>query len=216
MVIATGKWLLGVLLLLAALVVAACAFVWSGAYDIGADAPHTRPVLALMQTLRDRSIHVHAQGLTPPPDLQDPRRVLAGAGHYAAMCTGCHLAPGVSDSEIRPGLYPQPPNLSRESVEPNEAFWVIKHGIKMSAMPAWGRTHDDAAIWDMVAFVQKLPQLSPAQYKDIVARAPSDEDSEGAAHDSAHDHDSMPGMVMPDDNPAPSAADRRDAKDHVH
>ena len=212
MVIATGKWLLGVLLLLAALVVAACAFVWSGAYDIGADVPHTRPVLALMQTLRDRSIHVRARGITPPPDLQDPKRVLAGAGHYAAMCTGCHLAPGMSDSEIRPGLYPQPPNLSRENVDADEAFWVIKHGIKMSAMPAWGRTHDDATIWDMVAFVQQLPHLSPAQYKDIVARAPPDEDSEGAAHD----HGSMPGMVMPEANPAPPTTDHHDAKDHVH
>ena len=59
---------------------------------------------------------------------------------------------------------------------PREAFWVIKHGIKMSAMPAWGGSHDDATIWSMVAFLQKLPDLSPAQYKDIVARAPPDED----------------------------------------
>jgi mono/diheme cytochrome c family protein len=210
--ISTRKWLLGVLLLLFAVIGAGCAFVWFGVYDVGADVPHTRPMLVLMQTLRGRSIHVRAQGLTPPPDLQAPRRVLAGAGHYAAMCTGCHLAPGVPDSEIRPGLYPQPPNLSQQRIDPRDAFWVIKHGIKMSAMPAWGRTHDDATIWDMVAFVQQLPHLSPAQYKDIVARAPPDEDSEGAAHD----HESMPGMVMPDAHPAPPAADHHDAKDHVH
>lgn len=211
--ISTRKWLLGTLLLLLAVMAAGGAFVWFGVYDVGADAPHTRPMLVLMQTLRERSIHVRAQGLTPP-DLQDPKRVLAGAGHYAAMCTGCHLAPGAPDSEIRPGLYPLPPNLSQQRVDPRDAFWVIKHGVKMSAMPAWGRTHDDATIWDMVAFVQQLPHLSPAQYKAIVARAPPDEDSEGAAHD-AHDHDSMPGMVMPEAKSAP-AAQRHDAKDHVH
>jgi hypothetical protein len=117
----------------------------------------------------------------------------------------------MSDSEIRPGLYPQPPNLARASIEADEAFWVIKHGIKMSAMPAWGRTHDDAAIWDMVAFLQQLPHLSPAQYRDIVARAPPDEDSEGAAHD----HESMQGMVMPEADSA-SSAEHHDAKDHDH
>jgi mono/diheme cytochrome c family protein len=212
--ISTRKWLLGVLLLLLAVVAAGCAFVWFGVYDVGADVPHTRPMLVLMQTLRARSIHVRAQGLMPPPDLQDPKRVLAGAGHYAAMCTGCHLAPGVPDSEIRPGLYPQPPNLSQQRVDPRDAFWVIKHGVKMSAMPAWGLTHDDATIWDMVAFVQRLPNLTPAQYRDIVARAPPDEDMDGDAHDTAHD--SMPGMVMPDRNPAPSATDPHDARDHVH
>lgn len=61
-------------------------------------------------------------------------------------------------------------------VEPKAAFWVIKHGIKMSAMPAWGPTHDDATIWSMVAFLQKLPILDATQYKAIVAKAPPDEE----------------------------------------
>jgi mono/diheme cytochrome c family protein len=60
---------------------------------------------------------------------------------------------------------------------------VIKHGIKMSAMPAWGASHDDATIWSMVAFLQKLPDLSPAQYKDIVAKAPPDDDMDMSGHD---------------------------------
>src|SRR3546814_12763744 len=57
-------------------------------------------------------------------------------------------------------------------------LWVIKHGIKMSAMPAWGMVpgHDDPTIWSMVAFIEKLPGMTPAQYKAIVAKAPPDED----------------------------------------
>jgi hypothetical protein len=116
------------------------------------------------------------------------------------MCTECHLAPGRLDSEIRPGLYPQPPNLSQVRIDPKDAFWVIKHGIKMSAMPAWGGSHDDATIWSMVAFLQKLPDLTPAQYQDIVARAPPDEDMDGGhSHGSADAHGAadMPGMQMP-------------------
>lgn len=56
------------------------------------------------------------------------------------------------------------------------ACWVIKHGIKMSAMRAWDTSHDDMTIWSMVAFLQKLPQLPPAEYEAIVAQAPPDDD----------------------------------------
>jgi mono/diheme cytochrome c family protein len=164
-----------VAIVFALLVAGAGVFIYSGVYDLGADVHHSAPVLALMQTLRDRSIHVRSKDITVP-NLDGPQLILNGAGHYAAMCTGCHLAPGMKDSEIRPGLYPQPPNLSKVRVEPQEAFWVIKHGIKMSAMPAWGLSHDDPTIWSMVAFLQKLPDMTRAQYKDIVAKAPTDED----------------------------------------
>ena len=142
-------------------------FIYSGVYDMGADAPHWRPVFALMDLLRERSIVAHARGIEVPP-LDTPELIAEGAEHYAAMCSGCHLAPGKGNSEIRAGLYPQPPNLSMHTLaDPAEAFWVIKHGIKMTAMPAWGASHDDTAIWGLVAFINKLPSLSEAQYVAI-------------------------------------------------
>ncbi|MDE2155163.1 MAG: c-type cytochrome [Xanthomonadaceae bacterium] len=171
------RTILAVLVILAA---AAGVYIYSGVYDIGADDHHTRPVAGLLQVLRERSIEAHS-GDIKVPALDDPQLILKGAGQYAAMCTDCHLAPGKADSEIRPGLYPQPPDLSRQHLDPRDEFWVIKHGIKMSAMPAWGFSHDDATIWSMVAFLQKLPGMTPAQYQDIVARAPPDDDMEMGA-----------------------------------
>ena len=164
--------------------------------------------MALMQTIRNRSIQVHSADINVP-NLDDPQLILKGAGQYAAMCTNCHLSPGMDDSEIRPGLYPQPPKLAQVRFDPRAVFWTIKHGIKMSAMPAWGSSHDDETIWSMVAFVQKLPGMTPAEYKAIVARAPPDDDmkmpmgmtpgdpdeSQGHVHDGAKspgDHDGQP------------------------
>jgi mono/diheme cytochrome c family protein len=173
------------------------AFVYSGIYNIGADDHHTRPVYALMQMLRERSIRWHSKDLTVP-NLDDPQLILKGAGQYVAMCTGCHLAPGMPESEIRPGLYPQPPDLSKMRTDPRAAFWAIKHGIKMSAMPAWGGSHDDATIWSMVAFLQKLPGMTSAEYKAIVAKAPPDDDM--GPMDGDHDHPDAKqpsSMVMP-------------------
>lgn len=161
----------------AALVVAgfAGAFIYTGLYDIGADAPHSRLVYWTLETLRDRAIAHHARDVTVPGDLAQPARIAAGAGLYAEMCSGCHLAPGMERTEISQGLYPPAPELARWSdLTPAEMFWVIKHGVKLSAMPAWGRTHNDILIWDMVAFIRTLPNLSPAQYQAAVRRAPAD------------------------------------------
>jgi hypothetical protein len=75
------------------------------------------------------------------------------------------------------GLYPQAPQLARGNDHtPAQQFWIIKHGIKLSAMPAWGKTHNDELIWDMVAFLRQLPKMSPEQYKQVVASAPEDHD----------------------------------------
>ncbi len=150
-------------------------FIGGGFYDMGADTHHWPATSLVLETLRDRSVKRHSESLQTP-DLTDEALVLKGAGQYAAMCTACHLAPGHKTSELRPGLYPLPPDLTRVRVDPRAAFWAIKHGIKMSAMPAWGGSHDDATIWSMVAFLQTLPALNAEQYKAIVARAPPDED----------------------------------------
>jgi hypothetical protein len=156
-------------------------FVYSGLYSIGADTPHWRPVEMFIEIFRDRAISAHARGITVPKNLDDPAMIELGAEHYDAMCRGCHLSPLQQDSEIRPGLYPQPPKLAQQGNDkPAEAFWVIKHGVKLTAMPAWGPTHDDEEIWAMVAFLRKLPTLSPAGYKTLV----------GSSGEEAHDHDS--------------------------
>src|SRR3546814_19106280 len=81
-------------------------------------------------------------------------------------------------SELSQGLYPQAPELAKHShLGPAEQFWIIKHGVKLSAMPRWGKTHPDPLIWDMVAFVRRLPGMSAAEYQRLVASAPQDHDA---------------------------------------
>jgi mono/diheme cytochrome c family protein len=145
----------------------AAMFVGSGVYDIGADDHHTKLTLAMIEQLRERSIEARIHGLEIRT-ISDPARIAAGAQRYAALCVGCHLAPGVTKSDIRPGLYPHPPNLAQGEMQAEQrAFWIIKHGIKMTAMPAWGKSLDDDAIWDLVAFVRKLPEMTPETYAQI-------------------------------------------------
>jgi mono/diheme cytochrome c family protein len=54
---------------------------------------------------------------------------------------------------------------------PREIYWITRHGIKMSGMPAWQFRLDDEALWDVAAFVQVLPTLSPQAYAQATAPA---------------------------------------------
>lgn len=144
-------------------------FAWSGAFNPAADDPHWGITYRVLDYTRTRGI-VTRTGDIVAPDLEDPALIRAGAGNYAAMCVDCHLAPGMPEGEIQRGMYPAPPNLSSiDGLDPIETFWVIKHGVKMSGMPAWGKSMDNADIWGMTAFVRRLPGMSAETYAELVA-----------------------------------------------
>jgi mono/diheme cytochrome c family protein len=184
-----------VLLLLLVLAGFAGVFIYVGAYNIAADAPHWRWVYNTLDTVREQSIAARSREIKAPADLNSPKRIAAGAGLYQEMCTGCHVGPGLERSEMSQGLYPPAPELARGIKHtPEQTFWIIKHGVKLTAMPAWGKTHDDDLIWDMVAFLQQLPKMNPQQYQAAVESAPEghEEMMKGEGHDTAsepHHHD---------------------------
>jgi hypothetical protein len=96
----------------------------------------------------------------------------------------------MEESELRLGLYPKPPQWREfDMLDSSKAFWIVKHGIKMSGMPAWGKSMNDEHIWNIVAFLRKLPELTPAAYEGLVASSSGHKhDSEGAE---PHHHDEM-------------------------
>lgn len=216
----TVEYGLVVIATLAIIAVGGLAYAWSGTYDVGADEPHWPVTYDFLQWARNQSIQAHSAGIKVP-NLDDPELILSGAGDYAAMCTGCHLRPGQNNSELHMAMYPQSPDLTQVHVEPEEAFWVIKHGIKMSGMPAWGKVpgHDDETIWGMVAFIGKLPGMTAAEYQAIVAKAPPGEhgsmDGEDShAHHSPEAHtETLPAMS---DMPGMSATPPHDAEPATH
>ena len=178
-----GIWL-GVAFL-AFLGVGAYLVFWGG-FDVAADTPHSQAVAWLANTTRTHSIRAQAAAITLPVGFGDDTQVKAGAAEYGEMCASCHLGPGVERSEISQGLYPRAPELANGStLSPAEQFWVIKHGVKMTGMAAWGPTHSDAVLWSIVAFLQKLPSLSAGQYAEM---------TKDAAEGHEHVMKEMPGM----------------------
>ncbi|MBL4672701.1 MAG: cytochrome c [Arenicella sp.] len=160
----------------------AAAFIYSGLYPMGADDQHNKITYWVLETMRENSIARSAKDIDVP-ELSDPSLLLMGGADYNDMCSGCHLKPGLSENDMTIGLYPSPPNLASRLDEhghehrlTNEDaarrnFWIIKHGIKASGMPAWGPTHSDDRIWGMVAFLERLPELTSGQYQILTARS---------------------------------------------
>lgn len=164
--------------------------VYSGLIDVAADRPHSPSVHMLLETVRERSIATRASGIETP-DLGDPQLIRSGAGNYDAMCVGCHLAPGMDGTELSQNLYPSPPNLTNpnRTHDPASDFWVIKHGIRSSGMPAWGKSMSDPYIWGLVALLEQLPSLTALEYQTLIAT------SEG------HQHGGGKSMPHPADHP---------------
>jgi len=153
------------------------ALIYSGIINVAATNPHSALTDWVLSTASDNSIHYQAKNIKAPA-LNDTVMINDGFAHYREMCMGCHLAPGIKSSEIRQGLMPQPPKLQEAATEwtAAELFWVIKNGIKMTGMPAWGPSHSDKKIWDIVAFVKQLPTMTTAQYKVMDATIKPDDD----------------------------------------
>jgi mono/diheme cytochrome c family protein len=168
-------------------------FMYSGVYDVAATSEDSSIMRWVLHTTREESIERRAEDVIPPADtaLSDPENIRIGFEHYDEMCVVCHGAPGVEPGEAREGLNPKPPLLAKmkEDIPAKELFWVIKHGIKMTGMPAWGPTHSDDKIWAMVAFVKKLHELSPADYQAMRQETAGSEDEDEGMAASGHHHE---------------------------
>ena len=155
------------------LIVVVTVFVWSGAYNIAATVPHREITHWFLGKVRDRSISAHSKGITVP-SLKDPKFFDVGFKNYHAMCRLCHNAPGYSRTEIAKGLNPNPPDFTSKDVkmrEEPELYWIIKNGIKMTGMPAFGPTHSEDELWGIVVFLRELPKLKPEEYNAMVKTA---------------------------------------------
>jgi mono/diheme cytochrome c family protein len=162
------RFIWGFLAALIVLLAGALAVTYSGAYNVAANVPDVGIVNWLLSTNMQRSVVRHARSINAPAQLTD-QQAKEGLRIYKETCVYCHGAPGKDPGDIGKGLNPEPPYLpdtvSRWSSA--ELFWIIKHGIKMTGMASYGAVHKDDEIWNLVAFVQRLPKMTPEQYGEM-------------------------------------------------
>lgn len=162
---------------------AALIYAWSGVYNIAATKPHWEITLYFVETLRDRSIAIRIDDIRVP-DLDDPKFREQAFSHYHEMCRFCHGAPAYPAVEFAKGLYPVPPEMTSGNIQKlrseAEIYWIMKHGIKMTGMPAFGPTHGENELWGITALVKEMPRMDPDHYREQV------DNENGTGHGHAH------------------------------
>jgi mono/diheme cytochrome c family protein len=159
------RFIWGFLAALILIVAGALAVTYAGAYNVAANIPDTGFVKWLLSTNMQRSVARHAGSIGAPAQMSD-QQAKDGARIYKETCVYCHGAPGIDPGDIGKGLNPEPPYLPDTVGRWTSAqlFWIIKNGIKMTGMASYGAVHKDEEIWNLIAFVQRLPKLTPEQY----------------------------------------------------
>lgn len=104
--------------------------------------------------------------------------VLAEArAHWADHCATCHANDGSGQTEIGRNLYPKTPDMRRhrtQNLTDGELFSIIKNGIRLTGMPAWGDPagQDDADNWKLVHFIRHLPKITTQELEEMKSMNP--------------------------------------------
>ncbi len=160
------KILLTVLACIVVIVGSALGFIYSGIYDVSALIPDNPIVKWAVHKTSNISVNARLAGIIVPANLGDPQMIEAGGHQFAQNCAVCHGGPGLTPTDIAQGLNPEPPDLFRATRKPamNETFRFIKYGVKMTAMPGFGKTLTDDEIWQLSAFLAKAPGMSSLDF----------------------------------------------------
>ena len=157
------KVLLGAVLILAILLLAALVITRLGLMPVSADGPHSKLEARIMPAVLHASILRHASGETNRVPLNEDN-LKAGIDTYKAMCARCHSTPVGNPSVYGQSFYPPAPQLPAGMYPYTDAqlFWVIKHGIRNTGMPAWGGMLSDDEIWQLVSLLKNSQDLPPS------------------------------------------------------
>jgi mono/diheme cytochrome c family protein len=186
----------GVLLTLIVLAGTVFAISHFGLYPIGAD----NPPGALERALASRAMDVYAGKHKPPvlnPTKLTPENLTEGAREYEEHCAFCHGGAKAKISPMRDRFSPPVPQLVNRIPHDDDAwlFWVTKHGVRMTGMPAWDKVMSDEEIWAVVAFIKhsdKLPLETEAAWHRLAAEPGQIEEHTPEQHQhpaaAAHEH----------------------------
>src|SRR4029077_5066717 len=161
------KFFLGVVVGIGLVLLASYLFMTRGGVFMGTD---TKP-LPLEETIAGAAItaSIGKSANDPSPLPADETNLLAGAKIYTGACVGCHGRLDQASSGAK-GFYPVPPHLlppgQGVTDDPVGAIhWVVKNGIRFSAMPSFNHKLSDSEIWQVSLLLRNADKL-PASVRD--------------------------------------------------
>jgi mono/diheme cytochrome c family protein len=168
------KWVLLVLFIAIAIaIVTGAALVMRGIIRHGFSArDHPSAAEAfLAHRMRHWAVPANARKMKNPFS-DSAEAVAAGRMHFADHCALCHGNDGRGKTEIGQSLYPKAPDmwgLETQSLSDGEIFYIIKNGVRLTGMPAWGQdtSENDRASWHLVSFIRHVPWITPKELEEM-------------------------------------------------
>jgi thiosulfate dehydrogenase len=153
----------GIVLSVVIALIGAYLLVRSGFIPANADAIPGSLETWMARTSLDATLGREAPAGQNPVELTD-QNLLNGVHLFAQNCAVCHgsATSAASPSPIAKGLYQKPPQLATKGVEDDPegvSFWKIKHGIRLTGMPAFGYSLSDQEIWTLALFLKHMDKL---------------------------------------------------------
>lgn len=168
----------GVIFTLALLLAAGFAAVYLGVLPAGADVKASRLERWAANASLGATIARETKGVSDPLQPTDAN-LIDGVHLYGQNCAFCHGAADEAESTPAKGLYIRAPQLAKDGVEDDpesETYWKVVHGIRFTAMPAFGATLSDDDVWKLALFLKRmdaLPAAAQAEWKKVPSSAPS-------------------------------------------
>lgn len=156
------RFLSGVVFGILLVAAGAAAVVYTGSFDLSATKPPSKAERTFATFALNKAVARRA-GNEKNPLPMNAETLRGGLHEFGENCLVCHGAPGVDPGAIGQGLNPGAPDLTLPRVQARsdgELFWITSNGIRMTGMPAFSPTHEEKEIWEMVAFLRHLPEIT--------------------------------------------------------
>ena len=156
------------------------AVVGFGLYNVSAAVGHWPGVSWVLHATYRNSVELRAPPASAVPELTDAMAAV-GARHYDSACRFCHSTPQGPRTATARSMVPEPPRIARAvgDWQPNELFWIVKNGVKMSGMPHWPAELRDDDVWLVVAFLDRAGDMTAAEYAELAAPPEAPEGASG-------------------------------------
>jgi mono/diheme cytochrome c family protein len=156
-----GKFLAGILVGVGGLAAGAYIYVHYGFLDMRADRAASRIEHIYMRGAMDKSVDRHAPKMANPVPPSDVN-LIEGIRLYKSNCAVCHGGPEMPNSKVGEGFSPPTPQFLKEAPDmpDNQNYWIVKHGVKMTGMPAWDKVLSDTDIWKLTTFLGQMKDLN--------------------------------------------------------
>lgn len=134
--------------------------VWLWPWHVEATRAPGLAEVAVMKSLLTRALEREAP-VSANPFPPSPENLMAGMKIFRDDCAGCHGDGAKPSVWGTTSFFPRAPQFATAPPHRPEAqiHWIVKNGIRNTAMGAWQQLMTDEQIWKVTGFVNHIDSL---------------------------------------------------------